>query len=137
VVVTEAGQKTVTYPVYQFNFVNTYQFASGPLKGLGALLSLTKQWQWRNFYYNTPTSGGNPSLWSQASLGWQINLNPFYEHKFGRFLWRTQLNITNLTNHYKIEATPNNGLGFTSPSNLGIRWDNQPRSYAWSNTISF
>jgi outer membrane receptor protein involved in Fe transport len=136
VVVTQSGQKTVAYPVYQFNLVNTYQVGSGPLKGLGALLSLTAQWQWRNFYYNTPASPA-PVLWKQASLGCQINLNPFYEHKFKRFTWRTQVNITNLTNHYRVELTPNNGLGFTSPSNLGIRWDNQPRVYAWSNTITF
>ena len=67
----------------------------------------------------------------------QINFNPYYEHRFGRVLWRTQLNIENLTNHYKVEMTPNSGSGFTNPASVGIRWDNQPRSYAWSNTFTF
>jgi hypothetical protein len=74
----------------------------------------------------------------QPSLGWQINLNPFYQRKiFGRYLWRTQLEIANLTNHYKVSLTPNSGFGFTRPANVGVRWDGQPRSYAWTNSISF
>lgn len=56
---------------------------------------------------------------------------------FGRYQWRTQVDITNLTNHYKISLTPNNGFGYTRPANIGVRWDGQPRTFAWSNTISF
>ncbi|HVU33442.1 MAG TPA: TonB-dependent receptor plug domain-containing protein [Opitutaceae bacterium] len=137
VIVTQAGEKTVGYPEFQLNLVNTYQFNHGPLKGFGVVVAVSRQWAWRNFYYNTPASPGQPLLWRESELGWQFNLNPFYEHKFGRYVWRTQLNITNLTNHYRVEITPNNGLGFTAANALGVRWDNQPRSISWTNTISF
>ena len=135
--VTQAGQDTVAYPVCSINVVNSYTLSSGPLKGLGAMLSLTEQWQWRNEYYNTPTSNGNPLLWGQNTLNMIVNLHPYYEHKFGRILWRTQLNIDNLFNHYSVEIVPNNGTGYTAASSVTVRWDNQPRSYAWSNTIRF
>lgn len=137
VIVTQAGERTVGYPEFALNLVNTYQFDRGPLKGFGIVLAVSHNSAWRNFYYNSPTSAGHPLLWRESELGWQFNLNPFYEHKFGRYVWRTQLNISNLTNHYRVEITPNNGLGFTNPGAVGVRWDNQPRSVSWTNTISF
>jgi outer membrane receptor protein involved in Fe transport len=135
-VVSQAGDKTVGYPVYRVSLTNTYEFSEGPLKGFGMVVALNNGWKYRTYYYNNPD--GTRPLFSQPELGWQINLNPFYKHKiFRRYVWTTQLNIANLTNHYKISLTPNNGLGFTAPNNIGIRWDGQPRSYAWTNTISF
>jgi hypothetical protein len=59
-----------------------------------------------------------------------------YEHKLGRKLsWSTQLNVTNLFNHYKVLVRPNNITGY-SGINTAL-FTNQPREYTWSNTIKF
>jgi len=137
VVVAQKGTPTVGYPVYGINFVNRYQFSQGWLKGFGAILGTTAQWRNRTFLYNTPAPGPQQVMWSQNSLGVQVNLMPFYEHKFRHVTWRSQLDIMNLFNHYVLEMVPNNGSGFTNPNNIGIRWDNQPRFFAWSNKFSF
>jgi hypothetical protein len=134
--VARNGEKTVGYPMYRTSLTSSYEFSEGWAKGLGLVLSLNNSWEYRTYYYNNPD--GSRLLYSQPSLGWQINLNPYYQRKiFRRYTWRTQLEIANLTNHYKVSLTPNNGFGFTRPANIGVRWDGQPRSFAWTNTISF
>lgn len=134
-IVARAGEKTVGYPRYGLSITNAYEFSHGWLKGLGLIVSLNNGWQYRTYYYNDPTQGR--VLFSQPELGWQVNFNPYYEHKFGRFVWRTQLNIANLFNHYQVVLTPNNGLGYTRPQSIGVAWYGQPRSISWTNTIKF
>jgi outer membrane receptor protein involved in Fe transport len=134
--VTRSGDKTVGYPVYRISLTNSYEFTEGRLKGLGLTASLNDSWNYRTYYYNNPD--GTRALYTQPSLGLQINLNPYYQRKiFRRYLWRTQVDIVNLTNHYLVELTPNNGFGFTRPANIGVMWNGQPRSFAWTNSISF
>ena len=59
-----------------------------------------------------------------------------YEHKLGRKLsWSTQLNVTNLLNHYKVLVRPNNITGYGGITTA--LFTNQPREYTWSNTIKF
>jgi outer membrane receptor for ferric coprogen and ferric-rhodotorulic acid len=136
-VVTAAakGQSTVGYPVYRISLTNSYQLDRGWFKGLGIVAALNNAWQWRTYYYGSPD--GIRRLYSQPEIGWQINLNPFYERKFGRILWRTQVNISNLTNHYVLALAPQDGSGFTNPNNITVQWVNQPRAYSWTNTLSF
>jgi hypothetical protein len=134
--VARKGEKTVGYPVYRVSMTNSYQFSEGFLKGFGLSGSLNYSWDYRTYYYNSPD--GSRALFSQPSLGMQINLNPYYQRKiFGRYLWRTQIDIINLTNHYLITLTPNNGFGFTRPANVGVLWNGQPRSFSWTNSIGF
>lgn len=135
VTAAQAGQDTVGYPVYRIALTNSYQVPTGFLKGLGAIASVTNAWQWRTYYYASPD--GIRRLYAQPLTGWQINLSPFYEHKFGKIHWRTQLNIANLTNHYVLSMAPNDGSGFTNPNNITIQWNGQPRAYSWTNTFSF
>jgi hypothetical protein len=135
VIATQAGQRTVGYPIYRVSLTNSYEISQGPLKGLGAIVSLNNAWKWRTYYYNS--LDGSFRLYSRPELGWQINLNPYYEHKFKRIVWRTQMNITNLTNHYVVALLPNDGSGYSTPTNLTATRYGQPRLYAWSNTISF
>lgn len=134
--VAEAGEKTVGYPRYRVSLTSSYKFENGPLKGFGFVCSLNNAWQARTYYYNTP-SGDRP-LFSSDDLGWVVNLNPYYEREiFGKYHWRTQLNISNLFNTYTRQYTPNNGQGFERESSIGVRWNGQPRYYSWTNSISF
>src|SRR5581483_8368461 len=133
-IAAKAGDLTTGYPVYKATLTNSYQFSEGALRGFGVIGSVIDSWKYRTYYYNQPD--GSRPLYSQPNL-WQVNVSPFYTHRFKRFTWRSQLNINNIFNHYIISLTPNNGSGFTNPANIGVRWDGQPRSYSWTNTIDF
>ena len=89
----------------------------------------------RTFYYNTP--GGGRSLFSSPDT-WQANAFVSYRRKLGkRFGFSSQVNITNVFNHYVFGTLPNNGSGFTNPANLGVSFYGQPRMYVWTNTLTF
>ncbi|HVU33437.1 MAG TPA: TonB-dependent receptor plug domain-containing protein [Opitutaceae bacterium] len=133
--VARSGEKTVGYPVYSVNLTNAYEFSKGWLKGVGVVFALTNGWQYRTYYYNDVD--GSRKLYERPELGWQVNLNPYYTRKIGRFVWRTQLNISNLFNHYRVAFLPDDGLGYSRPQNVGVAWYGQPRSISWTNTIFF
>jgi type I restriction enzyme M protein len=91
--------------------------------------------QTRTFYYTTP-GGGRERFGSPDT--WQVNLVTSYRRKIGkRFLWTTQVNIDNAFNHYPLGTLPHNGSGFTVPANLAVTFYGQPRSYVWTNSLSF
>jgi hypothetical protein len=134
-----AAQKndyTVGYPVYKISITSSYQFTQGFLRGFGFIITLNNGWQYRTTYYND-NADDSRNLYSRPELGWIINLNPFYERKFKHFTWRTQVNISNLFNRYEISVTPSNGTAWASEVNLRSRWDEQPRTYSWTNTFTF
>lgn len=134
-VVAQPGEKTVGYPVYSVNVTNAYEFSHGWLKGVGLVLALSNGWQYRTYYYNDVD--GSRKLYERPELGWQVNFNPYYQRRIGRYVWRTQLNIANLFNHYEVALLPANGLGYSRPQSMGVAWYGQPRSISWTNTISF
>jgi hypothetical protein len=133
--VAQSGDPTTNGPVFSLSIVNNYSIPSGWFKGAGLTVDLNNKWQNRTYIYNT-TTGARP-LFAAPELGWQVNLHPYYRHKFGRIWWRTQLDIYNLTNHYLLTLAPNNGTGFATPQNLGVLWTGQPRRVQWSNTFDF
>lgn len=135
-VVAKKGESTVGYAQYRFVLTNNYTFTGDNfLKGFGIGGTVALGLKNRTFYYNTPGGGrerfGSPDLW-------QINLVTSYRRKIGkRFLWTTQVNIDNAFNHYLLGTLPNNGSGFTVPANLAVTFYGQPRSYVWTNSVSF
>ena len=126
------------YPKFAFNLTSKYEFSSGWLNGFGFGGSVRASWQYRYFYYYangvTPTGSGRTLFYqpNQAVLDGIFS----YRHKFGRIVWSTQLNIYNLLNHYDIMLIPNENAGF-APSSTDATFNVQPRSFAWTNTLSF
>ena len=55
--------------------------------------------------------------------------------KFRRVTWSTQLNVSNLFNHYHVLVLPNYVTGWTGV--LDATFDAQPRAYTWSTTVQF
>jgi hypothetical protein len=45
--------------------------------------------------------------------------------------------VNNVFNRYRIRLVPNATSGFNTPSAINATWYQQPRVYAWTNTISF
>ena len=67
----------------------------------------------------------------------QLNLILGYTRKFGRYGFSTQLNVSNLLNHYDVVIQPSVTTGYTTPNNLSAAFYGQPRSFLWTNTMSF
>lgn len=142
IVATRVGDKTTGYPEQSLSFTNVYRFSETWLKGfnLGGTVSLG----WKNrayYYYATPITAAN-ALTLQRTLLYtpntqQFNLISGYSHKFGRYVWETQLNVNNLFNHYVIRLVPNATSGFNTLSAINATWYQQPRTYLWTNTVSF
>jgi len=138
--VTVSGDATTGYPEYAVNWTNVYEFPLGQgwLSGFKVGGTLSAQWKLREYYYYT----SGVSVGAARALESFPNLTTFngifgYSHKFKRILWSSQLNITNMFNHYEILITPDAINGYNNLQNLNSTWSAQPRMYVWSNTIKF
>ena len=66
-------------------------------------------------------------------------VSPFisYRRKFGRYGFRTQMNVNNIFNKYKVDLRPSSTTGFSAESEIGATFVGEPRQYIWTNTVSF
>lgn len=142
IVATRVGDKTTGYPEQSMNFTSVYAFNESWLKdfSLGGTVAIS----WKNrgyYYYASPITAAN-ALTLQRTLfytpgGEQFNLISSYKHRFGRYEWSTSINVNNLFNHYAIRILPNATSGFNTPSAINATFYQQPRTFLWTNTISF
>jgi len=58
-----------------------------------------------------------------------------YTKKFKKVTFQTQLNITNVFNHYHVVVLPNPVTGYSGINDAAF--DSMPRYYSLTNTISF
>jgi hypothetical protein len=135
---SRAGDRTLGYPRYSFNFTNVYTVASGVAKGVRIGGSLLAQWNFASYYYYPEgfVPGGRREIFAAPN---QIFVNPHlgYSHRFSRVTWSTQLNISNLFNRYQVVIMPGVLTGWTTETGLKAAFFGQPRSYQWSNTLNF
>lgn len=138
-VFAKKGEKTVGHPLYRITLTSNYSFSKGWLKGLGIGGTINLAYDNRTYNYTEPDGkGGNTRLFFKAPLiNPQINVTISYQKKFKNVTWRTQLNISNVFNHYKIQLTPNNVTGYTIEDTVNAAFFGQPRMYVWTNMISF
>jgi outer membrane receptor protein involved in Fe transport len=143
IVATRVGDKTTNYPEYSANMTSVYKFdGENFLRGfeIGGTVSMS----WKNrayYYYATPVTAAN-ALTLRRTLLYapdqkQFNLITGYSHKWGRYLWRTSLNVNNLFNHYEIKVLPNATTGFNTITSLNATWYGQPRAFLWTNSVAF
>jgi hypothetical protein len=135
------GNDTTGYPEFAANLTSVYTFDSGPLAGFEAGGTISASWENRQYYtfpLGIAAEGpyGNQVLFKLPTLT-QFNLILGYSRKFGRFTFSTHLNVYNIFNHYAVITFPDTSTDFTSISNLKSNFDQQPRSYVLTNTISF
>ncbi len=134
--VAVAGEDTVGYPKFNFNMTQIYTFDQGKLKGFRIGGTVTRSWQNRAYYYypNGVTVGATRLVYFRPDMT-QFNLITGYSWKLGRFPVSAQLNVNNMFNTYHVLVMPNPTTGLNGP--LIATFDNQPRSYVMSTTISF
>jgi outer membrane receptor protein involved in Fe transport len=134
--VAVAGEQTVGYPKFNFNFTQMYTFSTGRLKGLRVGGTVTRTWKNAAYYY-FPTGvavGATREIYYRPDL---LQFHPVagYSWKQGRFPVSVQLNVSNVFNTYNVLVMPNPTTGFNGPMIATL--DNQPRAYTLSTTVSF
>jgi hypothetical protein len=133
-----SGDQTFGYPQFSANLTSVYTFSQGFLKGVDAGGTVSGSWKALQYYYYpngyTPTATRLPFY---APTSGRADLILGYAHKFGRFVWRSQLNVNNLLNHYDVVIRPNQTTGFGTQSSLTAAFYGEPRSYQWTNSVRF
>ena len=131
------GERTTGNPEFSLSFTNVYTVSKGPLKGLrfGGTASLA--WRNANFYYYTATAGaGVPRDLFFSPNVQRIDALIGYERKFKRVRWSTQINAMNALNDYSVMILPDPVSGYGG-SNRNAAYNQEPRSFIWTNTIRF
>ncbi|MSU48422.1 MAG: hypothetical protein EXS37_04900 [Opitutus sp.] len=132
-----AGDRTSGYPEFSFNFTNVYTFREGWVKGIRLGGSVLLGWRQTSFYYFPSTAAiaaGRQERFSYPDQR-RFDLIAGYSRRFGRFNFSTQVNVANLFNRYGVIIVPNATTGWSGP--LNATFDQQPRSFQWTNIVSF
>ncbi len=134
-----AGEPTIGHPLYRFVWTNTYDFAEGWLRGV--TVGGTVRWDIdkRTYWYTEPDgNGGNiRKLYKEVDVSPQVSTFLSYRRKIGRYGFRTQVNINNMFNKYKVDLRPASATGFTVEDAIGAMFIGEPRQYVWTNSVSF
>jgi outer membrane receptor protein involved in Fe transport len=135
IVLSQEDEPTVGSSKYGVNFTNNYDFNSGPLRGLGIGTTVRASYFTRRYWYQN----GTPKrvLYTESDINPQVNAVLSYSYKIGRYAWKTQLNINNVFNKYKVELRPDGATGYTREENLGATFVGEPRQYVWTNSLAF
>lgn len=139
IVTNVAGEKSTGYPAYSLILTNNYVFSRGWIKGLSIGGTATFGWQYRQFYYY-PNGLSDPNTSVRSLYYWptQFRFDGIfgYSRAFGRhYVFSTRLGINNMFNRYHVLILPNFTSGYAGPNDA--TFDQQPRSYVWSSTVSF
>jgi len=138
--VFQSGQRTLGTPLYSLNLTNIYVFDSGIAKGIMIGGSVNGAYNTVKYYYNPAAT------FTTANLGMvpfyapnMTTINPTigYTHKFKKFTFKTQLNVTNMLNHYDVIICPSQVTGYNTASNLVATYYGQPRVYTLTTTLKF
>lgn len=137
--VSRAGEPTVGHPLYRFVWTNTYDVTEGLLRGI--TLGATTRWDVdkRTYWYSEPDgNGGNIRLlFKEGAINPQVSTFLAYRRKVGRYLFRSQLNVNNQFNRYRVELRPARATGFTTENAINATFVGEPRQYLWTNSVSF
>ena len=131
--VRNGGEATSGFPRHSFTATSMYTFSQPRLKGLSLGLNGRADLKLLRYYYNNAAKGN-----TRTAYYWQdqIALNAIagYELPIGRRLkWRMQINVNNVFDRRSVELAPNVATGVID--NAILR--NDPRTWVWTNTLSF
>lgn len=139
-VLSDAGEPTIGHPLYRFVFTNTVDLTEGIFRGI--TLGGTVRWDIdkRTYWYQEPAANGIGSvrkLYQEVDINPQVSPFIAYRRKFGRYQFRTQLNVNNIFNKYAVDLRPSATTGFTREDEIGATFVGEPRQFIWTNSISF
>lgn len=134
-VVRQGGDRTTGYATNSFSFTTNYRIPEGRFRGLAFGGNYRVALDQLAYYYVERSDPANPVRRLYTTPDQQfVSLFASYEWRFKRrFVFRTQLNVTNLLDDVSVITYPNVGDG--TPEN--VRLTDPPRLWAWTNTIRF
>jgi outer membrane receptor protein involved in Fe transport len=136
IVLMRSGDRVTGSPRYSTNFTNVYTIREGWVKGLRFGGTVVAKWKNGSYYYypNTVSDPNTRALFAFPDL---LTVSGIlgYERRYRGFTLSTQLNISNMFNKYHVVSLPSYLNGWAGPNNA--IFDEQPRMYVWSSTISF
>ena len=131
--VRKGGEPTSGFPRFSYTATSMYTFSESKLKGLSLGLNGRADLKLQRYYYNDAAKGNlrTPYYWKDqvvlnAIIGYDVPL-------LRRWKWRTQINLNNVFDKRSIELAPNIATGTIDFALLR----NDPRTWVWTNTISF
>ena len=135
--VTKAGEGTTNYPTISANFTSMYTFSEGMLRGLRAGGTAFVSWKNRRYYYypDGVNVEGTRQLFSLPTQS-RFDVILGYDWRIrSRYSLGVQLNVRNITNHYKVIILPNAVSGWAGPN--GVVFSGEPRTWELSTTLGF
>ena len=138
--VSKAGEPTIGHPRFRIVWTNSYDLTEGRFRGftLGGTIRWDIDKRTGSWYSEPDGKGGNiRKLYQEANVSPQVNSFLSYRRKIGRYSFRTQININNLFNRYKVDLRPASGTGFTVEDAIGATFVGEPRQYVWTNSFGF
>jgi len=139
IVTNISGEKSTGYPTHSLVYTNHYTFSEGWMKGFSIGETVSLGWGYRQFYYY-PNGLSDPNNSPRELLKWptQTRFDGIlgYSRRIGKKLvFATQLNINNMFNRYHVLILPNFITGWAGVKDA--TFDQQPRTWIWTNTVSF
>jgi outer membrane receptor protein involved in Fe transport len=129
VVVSQEGDPTSGYAKYSANWTNTYDLP-GVLKGF--TISNTIFWRDNDRLYSYFDAVGDRKVkYLPDSI--TANLMLRYRKEFGKYTWTSQINVENLFDQADLIYLPEETNGRITR----VRYHFEPRTWSWSNSISF
>lgn len=137
IVITQPGDIVAGSPRFSTSAVGLYTVPSGALQGFRVGGTATLAWETSMYYYY---SQGVANIASPRVMFYeptQVLFNGIigWEHKFRKVDFITQLNISNMFNHYHVLILPSYVYGWSTQ--LNATFDQQPRFYTWTSTLKF
>jgi hypothetical protein len=136
--VTSKGDHDAGTPELVATFTSVYTFDKGWIKGLelGGTLSMEAH-DYQDYYFPTGVTNSLARQVFTNPADTQIALIAAYTRKFKHWTFTSQLNVSNLFNHYDIIVVPSEVTGWSVANNLSAKFSVEPRAYLWTNTIGF
>jgi outer membrane receptor protein involved in Fe transport len=131
VAIQQPGETATGFPTNSFSTSAIYTFSrESRLRGVSLGPTLVGKTGVQGYYHNN-ASGQRVLKRFPDQL--QVSFMAAYSKKFSRHTWSTQLNVSNLMDEISVIRLPDLGTGRL----LDARRDASPRTYAWTNTLSF
>ena len=131
VVIQQPGETATGFPKHSFSTTVVYTFPRESfLRGVSIGPTLVGKTQVQGYFH---TNAAGQRVLKRFPDQLQASLMLAYSRRFGRYTWSTQVNVNNVLDEISVIRLPDLGTGRI----LDARRDALPRSYSWTNTVSF
>jgi outer membrane receptor protein involved in Fe transport len=130
---TREGEPTTGYAKYNINWTNNYDFTNDLLRGFSVGGTVFYRLENRLFNY-TDQADGNKRKTFYLPESVSFNLGISYKKRISKKIeWTSRLNVANIFNNYQVVLLPDENTG----QRVRARFSAEPRTWSWTNSLSF